>query len=197
MLSPAQAQHGVTASELIHQSGPAAFDYIFSHHHGIPVKRFLEEQFKGKHTMFSHTQHYVYTENNKVIGTLALSDHKTHNKSFTHNAWNIFKYYGWRSIYKGLKFELKLVKPPKKKCLYLYHISVDEQHQGKGIARKLIEFAEQSAKEQHYPLLSLDVAKHNQRALNLYLGMGFNVISTQTSYHKKLDDHIYMEKPIN
>ena len=197
MLSPAQAQHATMASTLIHQSGPAAFDYIFSHHHGIPVKQFLTEQFKGHHTMFSHRQHHVYMENDTLLGTLGLSDQSTHNKTLIYNAWHIYKHYGWRSIYKGLKFENRLVKPPKKRCLYLYHIAVNNQHQGKGIARKLIEFAEKTAKEQHYPAISLDVAKHNQRALNLYLGMGFKIISTQASYHKKLDDHIYMEKPVN
>lgn len=76
-----------------------------------------------------------------------------------------------------------------------YNALCNEQ-QDRGIARKLIEFAEQTAKEQSYPLMSLDVAKHNQRALNLYLGMDFEIKSHQPSYHSKLDDHIYMEKSV-
>jgi hypothetical protein len=196
MISPAQAHHCKKASELIHQSGPASFDYIFNQHHGTAVKEFLCEQFQGRHTMFSHNLHHVYTQNNQVMGTLGLINQGKHSKSLPYNAWHIFKHYGWRSIYKGLKFEHKLVKPPKKKCLYLYHIAVCNEQQGRGIARKLIEFAEQTAKEQSYPLMSLDVAKHNQRALNLYLGMGFEIKSHQPSYHSKLDDHIYMEKSV-
>lgn len=196
MISPAKPYHCKQANELIHQSGPASFDYIFNQQHGIPVKEFLCEQFQGGNTIFSHQFHHVYTENNNAVATLGLIDQGKHNKSLLHNAWHIFKHYGWRSIYKGLRFEYKLVRPPKKKCLYLYHIAVCSQQQGKGIARKLINFAEQTAREQSYSTISLDVAKHNQRALNLYLGMGFEIKSHQTSYHAKLDDHIYMEKPV-
>ena len=58
-------------------------------------------------------------------------------------------------------------------------------------------FAEQQAKTQQYEHLSLDVAKKNQAALSLYLNLGFKVIKSHKSYHRELDDHLYMVKTIH
>ncbi len=195
-IQPAKQQHAGQASKLIRQSGPAAFDYIFDDAHGPDNLCFLRHEFRTPSTMFSHKFHWVYIENEQVLGTIAIFNKASHNKTFLANALAIFQNYGWRSICKGLKFELKLVKAPKKACLYIGHIAVDKDHQGKGIARQLIEFATQQAKEQGYAKLSLDVAAANQRALSLYLGLGFKKLATHASYHERLDDHIYMEKAL-
>jgi len=195
-IQPATPQHAQSASVLIHQSGPAAFDYIFDSRHGPDIQCFLRHEYRNPGTMFSFKHHFVYLENDQVVGTLAMFDKSSHNKTFLANALAIFQNYGWRSIVKGLKFELKLVMAPKKGCLYISHIAVDNEHQGKGIARQLIQYASEQAVKQGYNRLSLDVAAKNQRAKSLYLGLDFKVLTTHTSYHARLDDHIYMEKAL-
>jgi ribosomal protein S18 acetylase RimI-like enzyme len=193
-IQPASPQHAQSASALIHQSGPAAFDYIFDGAHGPENRCFLRHEFRNPGTMFSYKHHCVYMDNKQVVATLAMFDKTSHAKTFCANARAIFVNYGWRGIIKGLKFEYKLVKAPKKGCLYIGHIAVDQQHQGKGIARQLIQYASEHAIKQGIKIVSLDVAAHNQRARALYLGLGFKELRIHESYHANLDDHVYMEK---
>ncbi len=195
-IQPANPQHAQPASALIRQSGPAAFDYIFDAAHGPENLCFLRHEFRNPGTMFSYKHHCVYLVNNQVVATLAMFDKTSHAKTFCANALAIFVNYGWRAIVKGLKFEWKLVKAPKKGCLYIGHIAVDQQHQGKGIAHQLIQYASEQAIERGFSTLSLDVAADNQRARALYLSLGFKELVAHKSYHANLDDHVYMEKPL-
>lgn len=196
MIQPAQSTHAHRACELLYESGPAAFSYIFCHSHGPEVKTFLRHLFRTKHTMFSHVNHLVCIDKNDVIATIGFFSRKSHNRTFIHNAINIFSQYGVRGIWKGLTFERHLVKPPKNDCLYLCHIAVHESQRGKGIATRLIKHMEKHAKQANYKKLSLDVAQNNHRAINLYLSLGFRIISLNESYTDKLDNHIYMEKAV-
>jgi ribosomal protein S18 acetylase RimI-like enzyme len=196
LIIPAEPRHAEKACQLIHQSGPISFDYIFSAKHGPDVKRFINQAFQTERTMFSHRHHYVYQKNNQAVATLGLFTKTQHDKTFLDNAKWIWKHYGTRSILKGLAFELRLVKAPKKNCLYLCHIAVSPDDRGKGIAQQLINFAVQKAKELNIHTLSLDVTQDNNHALNLYLQLGFTKSKTNKSYNKLLDTHIYMEKLI-
>lgn len=193
----AQPHHHNEASLLLHQSGPAAFDHVFHNSHGPCVKTYLSSQFKSDKTMFSHKHHIVWEENGIAIGSLLMLDKPLHDSLFLQNARSIFKHYGIRSILKGLRFELSLVKPPKKQRFYIGHIAVDSSHRGKGIARQLIAHAEKQAKKLGYSTIALDVASKNLGALGLYELLGFKQIKTNISYHQSLDSHIYMEKCIS
>lgn len=195
-IQPAQAIHAPSACELIYQSGPAAFEYIFNQNQGPEVKVFLRHLFRSKKSMFSHAHHLVCLDKDHVVATLGSFSKKSHKKTFAANAWRIFRQYGWQGIIKGMKFEHDLVKPPKEDCLYLCHIAVDPSYQGRGIASKLIHHMALQGKEMGFNKLSLDVAQGNQRALNLYLSHGFKIISIQNSYTQALDNHIYMEKTL-
>lgn len=188
--------HHKEAGLLIHQSGPAAFEYIFHRSHGPSVKEYLCEQFQSEKTMFSHHHHLIWEEDGKAIGTIGLFTKKLHDQLFFQNAGSIFKHYGIRSIVKGLKFERYLVKPPRKHKYYIGHIAVAKEHRGKGIARKLIVNAETQAKQQGFSTLALDVASQNYNALGLYELLGFKRVKVNNSYSPALDDHIYMEKNI-
>jgi ribosomal protein S18 acetylase RimI-like enzyme len=195
-IKPAQPIHAQRACELIYQSGPIAFEYIFNQSHGPDINVFLRHLFRTSKSMFSHQHHLVCIDKNHVIATLGSFSKKSYKKTFLANVFEIFRQYGWRSIIKGLKFESELVKSPEEGCLYLCHIAVDKAFQGKGIASKLIIQMTSQAKASGFKKLSLDVAQSNQRALNLYLSHGFKIISIQNSYNNILDNHIYMEKII-
>ena len=195
-ITKALPRHHAQASLLIHQSGPAAFEYIFHRSHGPNIKSYLSNQFRSDTTMFSHKHHIVWEENETAIGTIGIFTKKSHDQLFLQNAGSIFKHYGIRSILKGLKFELNLVKPPKRKRFYIGHIAVDKNHQGKGIARELIKEAENLARQNGFKVMALDVASKNYRALGLYELLGFKKIALNKSYNQALDDHIYMEKSL-
>lgn len=196
IIKPAQPIHAQQACELIYQSGPVAFDFIFNQQHGPDSRVFLRHLFRTRRSMFSHRHHLVCLNQDEVIGTLGSFSHKSLKQTFIANAYAIFRQYGCKGIIKGLKFERELVKPPKHDCLYLCHIAVDPSFQSKGIASKLIHQAALQAKEFGLGKLSLDVAQKNQRALNLYLSHGFKIMSIQNSYNSILDNHIYMEKKL-
>ncbi|MFY0640510.1 MAG: GNAT family N-acetyltransferase [Bermanella sp.] len=194
IIKPAQPIHAQTACELIYQSGPVAFDFIFNKQHGPDIKVFLRHLFRTRRSMFSHKHHLVCLDKDEVVGTLGSFSLKSHKQTLLANACAIFRQYGCKGVMKGIRFERELVKPPKEDCLYLCHIAVEPSFQSKGIAGKLINQAALKAKELGLNKLSLDVAQKNQRALNLYLSQGFKIISIQNSYNSTLDNHIYMEK---
>lgn len=192
----ATPEHNREASILIYNSGPAAFEHVFHRSHGPNIKDYLSRQFKSNKTMFSHKHHFIWEESGKAVGAIVFMTKKAHDKLFLENAISIFSHYGIRSILKGLKFELNLVKPPKKSCFYIGHIAVHPDFRGQGIARKLIQKAEEVAKEQSFNRIALDVASMNHGALGLYELMGFQKRKLNKSYNNALDDHIYMEKDL-
>jgi GNAT superfamily N-acetyltransferase len=193
-IQPAQSIHAHAACELIYQSGPVAFEYIFNRKHGPEVKVFLRHLFRTKKTMFSHQHHLVCIDKHNVVATLGSFSKSSHKQTFFANFYSIYMHYGLKGILKGMKFEKQLVRPPKDDCLYLCHIAVAPDAQGRGIASKLISYMSVKAKETGFSKLSLDVAQKNHQALNLYLSHGFKIISIQNSYNDILDNHIYMEK---
>ncbi|MDF1690884.1 MAG: GNAT family N-acetyltransferase [Zhongshania sp.] len=189
----AQSGDSADAAGLVFSSGPVAFNHIFNCTHGPDIRDFLADQFAKAATMFSYRHHYVYEQAGQVIATIAGFDKPSHNTTFIGNAKAIFSHYGWRGIVKGLRFEMSLVKPPRKRCYYLCHIAVDPQWRGRGIAAQLINFMAARAKAQGYSVLSLDVAESNAAALHLYQQMGFKIVKCNRSYNGILDNHLYME----
>ncbi|WP_295872347.1 N-acetyltransferase [uncultured Zhongshania sp.] len=189
----AQSSDSIQAGPLIYSSGPVAFEYIFSRKHGPAIGDFLVAEFAHGATMFSHRHHHVYELEGDVVGSIASFDASSHGGTFLANARAIFRHYGLRGIVKGLIFELRLVKAPRKACLYLCHIAVREDCRGKGVAAQMINFMAAKARGGHYRYLSLDVAEQNSNALRLYEQMGFKVRVRNKSYNKILDNHLYME----
>jgi len=55
----------------------------------------------------------------------------------------------------------------------VHRVMVDPQHQGKGIARELMEFAEERARTLGYGAVRLDAFTQNPRALQLYRRLGY------------------------
>lgn len=192
----AQSADSAAATALVFLSGPVAFEHIFNQAHGPHISDFLDCEFAKTATMFSHRHHFVYEDNGRVIASIGGFDKASHDATFIGNAKAIFSQYGWRGILKGLLFELRLVKPPRKGCYYLCHIAVDPDWRGKGIAAKLINFMAARAQTLGYSVLSLDVAELNVGALRLYQQMGFSIVKRNKTYNGVLDNHLYMEKSL-
>jgi len=67
------------------------------------------------------------------------------------------------------------------KSLIVHRLSVDPLQQGKGIAKKCMQFAEQYAKENDYNCIRLDAFSKNPVALKLYENLGYNNVGNDIS----------------
>ncbi len=65
----------------------------------------------------------------------------------------------------------------------ILNIATHTDFQGKGFAEKLLTFCINFAKEKDANLFFLDVREFNTPAKNLYIKLGFQVISTRKNYY--------------
>jgi len=62
--------------------------------------------------------------------------------------------------------------------LYIHRLAVHPEHQGKGCARTLMDFADDFGKEQGYSWMRLDTFSQNQRNQKFYLARGFKRVGS-------------------
>ena len=79
----------------------------------------------------------------------------------------------------------------------LYSIAVLPQHQGKGIARLLVQAAEQAGLEHHCAFMRLEVNTNNDAAIHLYEQIGYHRIGRIPGYYDDGADALRMEKRIH
>ena len=77
----------------------------------------------------------------------------------------------------------------KKKNLVVHRLAVLPNHQGKGLARKLMDFAENFAKEKNYDAIRLDTFSQNPRNQKFYSNRGYTNLGPVYLKYKK--DHPY------
>lgn len=75
--------------------------------------------------------------------------------------------------YRDVEWELK-----SGKILIVHRLAVNPVFQGRGIGRKLMEFAVHYARKSGYSAIRLDVIENNLMANDLYRGMGFRKAGT-------------------
>ena len=66
------------------------------------------------------------------------------------------------------------------KHLIIHRLCIDPKYQGHGIARLMVDFAEQYGRENHYQSIRLDAFIHNKRACKLYEQAGYGIAGTVT-----------------
>ncbi len=75
-------------------------------------------------------------------------------------------------------------------------IGTAKQHQGKGIARKLLQTAIATLKAQHINHLFLEVSTENISANHLYNKLGFEKVGIRKSYYKHAHDNSYQDASV-
>jgi len=70
---------------------------------------------------------------------------------------------------------------PKPGECYIEHIAVMPGFQGMGIGTRLLEFGEEFARSNEFERLTLHVASSNERAIRLYMKMGFRTMGVTRS----------------
>ncbi len=66
----------------------------------------------------------------------------------------------------------------------IHALGVHPAHTGKGIAKQMVEFAVDFAREHQQKVIRLDVLKGNLRAEKLYTGMGFQYLHTLPMFYE-------------
>lgn len=87
---------------------------------------------------------------------------------------------------------------PNSKHLYIHRLAVHPDHQGKNIARSLMDFAEYHARELHCDSIRLDTFSQNPRNLKFYKARGYQKTGG-TLYFPKQSVHpfIALELPLH
>ncbi|MBN1426625.1 GNAT family N-acetyltransferase/peptidase C39 family protein [Candidatus Fermentibacteria bacterium] len=79
----------------------------------------------------------------------------------------------------------------------LYSLAVDPAWRGHGLARRLLEAAEESARDQECAFLRLEVRKDNQRAIAIYREAGYRDIGEIADYYEDHSPALRMEKRLS
>ncbi|MEA2016193.1 MAG: GNAT family N-acetyltransferase [Actinomycetota bacterium] len=144
-------------------------------------------------------RHYAARLNDRVIGILDLvtSDNL---KNYSRSLLTYIRYLGFARALKSFtltRFEIPRLSP---KTLYIDNLAVDKNYRNKGIAGKMLLFAEDIARRDDKSALTLWVAADNKNAYNRYKKSGFTDIFIRS--FKMLEkylgyrDWIYMKKEI-
>ncbi|TGK33328.1 N-acetyltransferase [Leptospira gomenensis] len=193
-IRPAKPQDVAACVPLIHSSGPAAWDFVFSQGQKTPFD-FLNTSFVKRGNTISYGNHFVAEIGGEVAGTILSYRRPSFLLLNGGTALRIVSVYGFsapRVIARGLITEA-MIQPPKSGRLYLGHIAVSEKRRGLGIGKKLIRFMKNQFPE--YSVLSLDVSQKNEPAISLYKGLGFRVVEERNFTGPKgiVPDHYHME----
>ena len=80
--------------------------------------------------------------------------------------------------------------------VHITDIVVKKSNRQTGIGSKLLEKLIQTAKNQNFKAITLEVNEHNLPAINLYLKYGFKNVGFRKKYYKNKDSAIIMTKDL-
>ncbi|QDP00411.1 GNAT family N-acetyltransferase [Thalassotalea sp. PS06] len=187
------AEQSEKLAKLIYSSGPVAFDYVFGDGEG-----FLQYSVVKGRSQFGYQNHYVALIDGNIVGSVACFDRQQLLKLEVGCILDMLNYCRWRfpvAAKRGLAFE-RICPKPAKNTLYLAHLGVDSEFQGKGIGQQLMEFVNDQARDKGYQSVTLDVAHSNPRAEQLYLRKGFELIDTRESNTDPIVGHNRLQKSL-
>ncbi len=173
--SPADAK---ILSELIYDSGPDAWEYVFTTRtrHAKEFARYALGHYGGE---FGYDCHTVVECNGRMVG-IGAEYTGAHALSFMWNgAKQILSFYPFPTslvvMVRGLQAE-SVMKLPKKNVHYIGHLAIDPDYRGLGIGEKLVAYHMENAKTFQRKKIELDVAETNPRAKKLYEKIGFILV---------------------
>jgi ribosomal protein S18 acetylase RimI-like enzyme len=144
-------------------------------------------------------RHYAARLNGKVVGILELISNdnlRNYSRSFR----TYIKYLGFLRAFKTFTMTRFEIPRLDSRTIYIDNLAVDKNHRRKGVACKMLSFAEDTARKNGKRALTLWVAAENRSAYERYKKSGFSDIFIKS--FKMLEnylgyrDWIYMEKEI-
>lgn len=200
-IRPARPADAPAAVPLIHSSGPAAFDYVFSHaRRGRPAD-FLQRAFVDGSGEFGHRVHVVAIVDGAVAGVGAGYSGATALAFTLAAARQIMGQYGLLAgagiIARGLAVERVVPPPMAKDLFYVGHLGIAPELRSHGIGGQLIDHLLRQGRAAGYTRVALDVSCANPRAQALYERIGFRVTAEHPSRLRNawgiVPDHRRME----
>jgi ribosomal protein S18 acetylase RimI-like enzyme len=194
-------QDAALLASLLYDSGPEAFDYVFT----IGKKSaldFLSYSLQKKGGEFGYNCHTCVLLDEEVVGVGAEFSGKNNLSFLWNNARQILSFYplpvALGVILRGLRVERVLV-PPKKNVHYIAHLDIAPNKRGQGIGESLIRYFIIHAQQNRQPFIELDVALTNPQAMALYTRIGFVIQhlrqSTLTRKNYQVPSYYRMEMP--
>lgn len=188
------------AVPLIHSSGPAAFEYVFSVPGIGDAQVFLRRAFIDGAGEFGWRNHVVGELDGAVVAAGAGFSGATKWPFTLAAARQIISHYGWRHaagvIARGLRVE-SVIPPPAGRMYYLAHLGVSPSLRGNGIGAALIRHLLAARPVAGNGPVLLDVAATNPNAQRLYQRLGFTVTgerrSTLVNGQGRVPDHRRMQ----
>ncbi len=113
---------------------------------------------------------FYYKEDGKVLGAVLLGSAKA--KPFQISKEVKSKIGFWKGLLLTIFFNTT---PKKTDSLYLNLIAVSGEARGKGIGKKLLDYADDYAKENKFNEINLDVVDNNPKAKKLYQREGYKI----------------------
>ena len=196
---PAVPEDVEAAVPLIYSSGPAAFDFVFSHGRPNGAQDFLSHAFRQGGGEFGWRNHVAGVAAGRVVAIGAGWDGRQSVAFTLAAARQIFGFFGplkaWGVILRGLKVE-SVIRPAGAGEFYIGHLGVEPAMRSRGLGTQLM--AHLLALASACPKAVLDVAAGNPRAQVLYERLGFVATATRASTlrsrYGSVDDHRRMEK---
>jgi len=148
---------------------------------------------------FDTNRYFNAMIDNKIVGIIELVTKEMiakYKRSFT----NYFENLGFFRALKAYFLTFLDIPRIDNKTIYIDNVAVDINSRRKGIAKKMLSFAEEFGKKNGKKSLKLWVAGKNKNAYNLYESFGFNQLALRSSpiaeRYFGYRDWVYMEKEI-
>lgn len=177
---------------LIYISGPYLYSYSFIRREP-KIYEFLQLFFKNPGTMLSKEHVFVEEENGTIRGlilTYPARDMKQMGKNMLKFLKEMYTISGFFNFFKILfRFKMNFHFPGTKNDeLFISNLAVFKEYRGKGIAVKLLDKAEELAREKNLTKLSLYTEIDNHHAIRVYEKYGFQKVK-KAVLPKKYNKH--------
>lgn len=176
-MTPATIQQAEPVAKLLLDAMEDLIYFYIGENNKEKALAFLENQFKLKKSIYSHSNSFVAKKGDEVVGVLVAYNGELHLELQQELVTFLKMHHNFTS---HLNPETEAGE------FYIDALSVNPDIRGQKIGSKLIYFAENYAKEHNYKHIGLLVDKENPAAKRLYHRLGF--IFTNTV---KLDQHCY------
>lgn len=201
-MRPARPDDADAAAPLIYSSGPAAFDYVFSHRTPTSAREFLHRVFQRPGGQFGYRNHVVAVLDGEVVGTGAAYSGRDALRFTIAAPRTIFGNYGMRAfavIRRGIQVE-SVIPPPKANLHYIAHLGVSPDLRSHGIGSRILEHLLEQGRAMGRKTAALDVSVENPRAEALYERLGFRTVheiqSRLANETATVPHHRRMERPL-
>jgi ribosomal protein S18 acetylase RimI-like enzyme len=201
-LRPARPWDVDAAVPLIYSSGPAAFEYVFTHAARGSATEFLHRAFTVRGGEFGYGNHTVAEIDGEVVGVGAAFSGAGLLASTITTGFAMIRFYHSGSVGpvgRGLRVE-RLFAPPAKDTQYIAHLGVAPEVRGHGVGTALVALFLVEGHRAGKARAALDVSVENPDAERLYERLGFTVerevASTLSNEFGAVPDHRRMVLPL-